>query len=351
MASTRLNLLPYLQEWDGANLQLRMLAIPRGSPLDPLIPGLTPPGPSFATAHFVFEVHLVQGLTAIPTTSTASTDLDLTPPFPAEAQGLFNDLATVFTINPTPPLPNPRQPGRQIRKYLPPTYRDAIGFSADRSSLTVTDHTYLCLMRSGTSKPPYHQIVPPTTYAWGKVIAMALRQPILAEDLGLIYPITVPVPANFFKLGGWVYVTLAPTSDGFALTTMPDALKIYSSRIPPLSTARPLFSPVMFPIAVAVPPGPYDEIFQEVENYNDGFAKAVHGIQPQFLDPLSETSDGTRPVKDIGVRLGWDDEQVTIWLNRQLDPNSVALDVPLGISGYRVDARLAGTTACRRFAR
>jgi hypothetical protein len=345
MASTRLNLLPYLQKWDGTNLQLRLLAIPRDSPLDPLILGLTPPGPSFATAHFVFEVHLIQGLTAIPTTSTTSTNQDITPPFPAGAQGLFNDLATVFTINPTPPPANPRQPGRQIRKYLPPTYRNAIGFSADRSSLTVTDHTYLCLMRSGTSKPPYHQIVPPTTYAWGKVIAMALRQPILAEDLGMIYPITVPVPANFFKLGGWVYVTLAPTSDGFALTTMPDALKIYSSRIPPLSTARPLFSPVMFPVAVAVPPGPYDEIFQEVENYNDGFAKAVHGIQPQFLDPLSETSDGTRPVKDIGVRLGWDDEQVTIWLNRQLDPNSVALDVPLGISGYRVDARLAGTTA------
>jgi hypothetical protein len=347
MSSTRLNLLPYLQEWDGTNLRLRLLAIPRDSPLDPLIPGLTPAGPSFATAHFIFEVHLVQGLGAIPITSTPSTNVDIVPTFPTAAQGLFNDLATVFAINPAPPVANPRRAGRQIRKYLPPTYRDAIGFAAPRSTLTVTDHTYNCLMRTGTGKPPYHKIkpAPNPTYAWGKVIAMGLRQPLLAEKLGMIYPMTIPVPGNFFKQGGWVYVTLAPTSDGFGLTSMPDALKIYSSRIPPLSVARRLFSPVMFPVAAAVPPGPYDDIFQEAQNYNDGFTKAVHGIQPQFLDPLNETPDGTRPAKDIGVRLGWDDEQVTIWLNRQLDPGSVALDVPLGVSGYRIDARLAGTTA------
>jgi hypothetical protein len=181
---------------------------------------------------------------------------------------------------------------------------------------------------------------------------MALRQQLLAEKLGMIYPLTIPAPsADFFKLGGWVYVTLAATSDGFALTEIPDALKIYASRISPLSASCPLFSPVMFPVAAMVPPGPYDEIFQEAENYADGFAKAVHGIQPQYLDPLNETSDGTRPAKDIGVRLGWDDEQVTIWLNRQLDPSAVALDSPLGVSGYRVDARLKAHPPGRPYAR
>src|SRR5271155_4230233 len=137
MSTTRLNLLPYLQEWDGANLQLRLLAVPRDSPLDPLIAGLTPPGPSFATAHFSFDVHLVQGLVGIPTTTTASTMVNIVPPFPASAEGLFNDLASVFAIDPAPPPPNPRRAGRQIRKYLPPTYREAIGFSTDRSTLTV----------------------------------------------------------------------------------------------------------------------------------------------------------------------------------------------------------------------
>src|ERR1017187_7551517 len=344
MSSTRLNLLPYLQEWDGANLQIRLLAIPRDSPLDPLISGLTPPGPSFATANLKFDVCLVKGLGSIPTTGTPTTTIPVTPPFPAQAETLFNELATVFTIDPAPPPAKPRQAGRQMRKYLPPTYRDAIGFSGHRSTLTVSNDTYYCLMHSGTSKPPYKKIKPPVNpkYAWGKVIAMTLRQPILAEALGMIYPMTIAVPADFYKQGGWLYVTLDPASDGFGLTSIPDALKIYSTRIPSLSTARTLFTPVLFPVATAVPPGPYDEVFQEVEDYNDGFAKAVHGTQPQYLDPLNEKDDGTRPAKEIGVRLGWDDEQVTIWLNRQVDPGAVSLDAPLGVAGYRVDARLEG---------
>jgi hypothetical protein len=344
MSSTRLNLLPYLQGWDGTNLQVRLLTIPRSSPLDPLITGLTPPGPSFATAHFKFDVCLVQGLGAIPVTGTPTTNIAVTPPFPGQAAGLFNNLATVFAIDPTPAPANPRKAGRQIRKYLPPTYRNAIGFAGPRSTLTVSGDTYYCLMHSAESKPPYTKIKPPVNpkYAWGKVIAMALRQPILAEALGMIYPLTIPVPADFFKQGGWLYVTLDAASDGFGLTTIPNALKTYSTRIPPLSVARPLFSPVFFPVDLSIPPGPYDDVFQEVENYNDGFAKAVHGIQPQYLDPLNEVDDGTRPAKEIGIRLGWDDEQVTIWLNRQIDPNAVSLDVPLGVAGYRVDARLQG---------
>lgn len=347
MSSTRLNFLPYLQEWDGTNLQVRLLAVPRSSPLDPLITGLTPPGPSFATAHFKFDVCLVQGLGSIPITGTPTTNIAVTPPFSAQAEGLFNDLATVFTIDPSPALAKPRQAGRQIRKYLPPTYRDAIGFSGHRSTLTVSDDSYHCIMHGGTSKPPYKKIKPPLNpkYAWGKVLAMALRQPILAEALGMIYPLTISVPTDFFKQGGWLYVTLDTASDGFGLTTIPDALKIYSTRIPPLFGARPLFSPVLFPVASAVPPGPYDEVFQEVEDYNDGFAKAVHGIQPQYLDPLNEKDDGTRPAKEVGIRLGWDDEQVTIWLNRQIDPGAVSLDTPLGVAGYRIDAKLEGSGA------
>ena len=67
MATTRLNLLPYLQEWDGANLQIRLLAVPRESPLDALVSGGS--GPSFAKAHFSFDVHLVQGLGAFQPTA------------------------------------------------------------------------------------------------------------------------------------------------------------------------------------------------------------------------------------------------------------------------------------------
>jgi hypothetical protein len=342
---TKLNLLPCLQAWNGTQLDLRLLVIPRGSPLDPLIDGLTPPAPSFATANFVFDVRLVQGLAGMATSGSPSTSVVVTPAPTPQAEALFEELAKQFQIDPTPPAPNPRPAGTQIRKYLPPTYRQAIGFSATRTPLVVTDDTYFCVINTPPSKPPYKKLQPPDKLPWGKVIAMALRQPVLAEALGLIRPLQITPPsADFFKEGGWVYITLASTSDVFALTTMPDALKLYAARLPALDTARSLFTPVLFPVATVPPPGPYDELFQEVIDYDDGFAKAVHAAQPQFMNPLAENDDGSRPVKDVGIRLGWDDEQVAIWLNRQIDPASAALDAPMGVFGYHVDAREVGDT-------
>jgi hypothetical protein len=346
MSTTRLNLLPYLQNWDGVKLDLRLLMVPRGSPLDPLVPGLTPPGPSFATASFVLDVRLVKGLDQIPSTGTPSTGVTITPPNPGQAQGLFNQLATVFRIDPTPSAPSPRRPGTRIQKYLPPTYREATGFSVSRTPYTVSDKSYHCMLHSVSDKPPYKKIIPPANpkFPWGKVIAIAMRQPLLTEQLGIVRPLQVTIPTDFFKEGGWLYVTLAPTSDGFGLTSIPDAIKIYAARVPPLSSssARTLFTPVLFPVTNVPPPGPYDDLFQEAENYDDGFAKAVHAVQPQFLDPLNEDDDGTRPAKDIGIRLGWDDEQVAIWLNRQIDPAAASLDAPMGVFGYRIDAREEG---------
>jgi len=342
-SATRLNLLPYLQNWDGTRIHMRLLAIPRGSPLDPLV--AAPPSPSFAAAKFVFDVRLVRGLDQIPATGTPSSSVIVTSPVPAQAQDLFNQLTTQFNIDPAPPPANPRPAGTQVKKYLPPTYRDVTGFSVARSQFTVTDNSYFCMLRSGTGKPPYKKIIPPPVpkFPWGKVIAIALRQPALAEALGLVRPMDIAVPADFFKEGGWVYVTLAPASDAFSLTTIPDGLKIYATRVPAVTASRPLFTPVLFPVASVVPPGPYDALFQEVENYDDGFAKAVHAAQPQHLDPLNEDDDGTRPSKDTGIRLGWDDEQVAIWMNRQIDPAAATLDAPMGVFGYRIDVREQGS--------
>jgi hypothetical protein len=338
-SATKLNLLPYLQHWDGDQLKLRLLAVPRGNPLDPLV---EPAGPSFATADFVLDIRLIAGLDAMPVFSAAATNVIVPSPHPPQATNLFNELAGVFPIDPSPAPANPRPGGTRIKKYLPPSYRNAVGFSgSSRSLYTVSDDSYLCTMRSGTNKPPYKKIKPPhePRFPWGKVIAIAMRQPVLAEALGIIRPFDVPVPSDFFKEGGWLYVTLAPASDAFALTTTRDALKSYAARIPALHEPRTLFSPVLFPVADIPPAGPYDDLFQEVEDYDDGFAKAVHAAQPQFLDPLNETEDGTRPVKDAGVRLGWDDEQVPIWLNRQIEPGAAPLDAPMGVLGYRIDAR------------
>jgi len=269
-STTRLNLLPYLQNWDGASLSLRLLAIPRASPLDPLAAGA---GPSFATANFVFDVNLVQGLDAIPTLATPLSTVTVAAPQQAQAKNLFDQLATVFPIDPAPGPANPRSGLRTFRKYLPPTYRDAIGYSEPRNgAYTVADHSYFCSLRSGASnKPPYKKIKPPVApkFPWGKVIAIAMRHPTLATTLGLVQPLVIDVKAklaaDFFKEGGWVFVALNPASDGYGLTAITDGLKVYAARVPPLTQARTLFTPVLFPVAATTPPpGPYDDLFLEV---------------------------------------------------------------------------------------
>jgi hypothetical protein len=337
--ATRLVLLPYLQGCDGASLQVRLLLIPRGNPLDPLTTG----APAFPEARLDLEIHVVPGLDAMPTLGGPPTTT-VTLPVVATAKPLMNALASEFPIDPAPPPAVNRPAGTAIKKHLPTTYQTAVGFTPGRTSLVFTDDTYACALQSPPPKP-YVKLVPATKVAWGKVIAALLRQPKLSEGAGLIRALDVPVDMTALKPGGWVYVTLAPTSDGAALLAIPDGLKIYGARIPPLEGARPIFTPVMFPVATVPPPGPYDEPFAEVDDYNDGFAKAVHCTQPRQLDPLQEAADGTRPAKELGIRVGWDDEQVTIWLNRQIDPAAAALDAPMGVQGYRVDVREMGGTS------
>jgi len=336
--ATRLVLLPYLQSWDGAALHVRLLLIPRGNPLDPLTTGAS----AFPNAKLVLDVHVVLGLDTMPTLGGPPT-VTVTEPVVATATPLFKALASQMPIDPAPPPPVTRPLGTAIKKHLPITYQNAAGFTPGRTPLVFTDDTYSCALTSPPPKP-YVKLVPPTTIPWGKVIAALLRQPKLSEGAGLVRPLAVPVEPALLTSGGWIYVTLAPTSNGAGLLGIPDGLKVYTARIPPLSGARPIFTPVFFPVTAVPPPGPYDELFAEVDDYDDGFAKAVHCAQPRQLDPLMEVPDGTRPAKELGIRLGWDDEQVTIWLNRQIDPAAAVLDAPMGVQGYRVDVREAGTT-------
>ena len=69
--------------------------------------------------------------------------------------------------------------------------------------------------------------------------------------------------------------------------------------------------------------------------------------------PHAAATTSCRPATDAGIDLGWDDEQVTVWLNRQLeamrkrlDPLQKAVEAPLGVSGYRVDVRMPGSIRC-----
>jgi hypothetical protein len=339
--ATRLVLLPYLENWDGANLQANLLIIPRGSPVDPLTVG----SPSFAQARFDLEVHIISGPDALPTIGGPATTV-INKPVPVDAQAVFDALAAQFVIDPAPPPATPRPAGTQIKKHLPLSYQVAAQYVEGRTPFVYTDDSYSCA-RTAPPPQPYKKILPPDLkMPWGKIIASLLRQPLLADGAGLVRDLSIAIdPNSLLSSGGWLYVTLAPSSDAAGLLGVPDGLKIYASRIPPLMKPRSLFSPVLFPVVAIPPPGSYDQMFAETDNYIDGFAKTVHCAQPQYFDPLNEKADDTRPVKELGIRLGWDDEQVTTWLNRQISPAAAAQDAPMGVSGYRIDARQAGATA------
>src|SRR5205085_3293273 len=59
------------------------------------------------------------------------------------------------------------------------------------------------------------------------------------------------------------------------------------------------------------------------------------------------------PLKGDAIQLGWEDEQVAIWLNRQADRigSELTLDAPCGVAGYRVDVRAKGDAEWRSLLR
>ena len=336
--ATRLVFLPYLERWDTTGLDVQLLLVPRGSPIDPLIAG----APSFAEAKFAFDVFVSQGQDTMPVLGGTPT-LTVASPVVSTALPLFDALAATFTIDPSPPPPNLRPAGAQVQKHLPATYQNAVGYAPGRTSLVFTDDTYQCALQSPPLRPITIIKDPGPKMPWGKVIGLLLRNPALAAAAGLVRSIRIPVtPATALESGGWLYVTLSGTSDAAGLLGVSDGLKVYAARIPFLTAARGIFTPVLFPVSTTPPTADYGALFAEVDDYDDGWAKAVHGAQPQQIDPLSETPDGSRPTKELGIRLGWDDEQVTIWMDRQINPDGASLDAPLGVHGYRIDTRVTG---------
>jgi hypothetical protein len=336
-ALTRLSLLPYAQSYDGGHLHVRLLMLPSSSPLDPLG---DPGSPSFATANLTLSVVLTSGLADMPPAGTQIVTSEVSPA-PAQAAALFGDLATTFMIDPAPAAASPRR-AMTVLKHLPPSYREASGVTVPRSPYTRTDDSYACAhTQVGTARPLPDRAAP---IPWGRVIAIALRQPLLAEALGLIRPLTVAVPAGALDHGGWLHVTLDPSGDA-GLLGISGALAVFATRIAPLPAPRALFSPVLFPVPASTTVS-YDEPFVEAIDYADGFTKIVHTAQQRVADPYAEVEDGTRPARETGIRLGWDDEQVAIWINRQvqvLGPTDP--DTTMGVAGYRIDVREHGTAA------
>ena len=341
-----LSILAFPQRWSPAGLEARILLLPIG---DPTVP---PPGtnlPAFAGTAWSLRAMVLPGLDSLlgPNPSAAPggmpTTFVATPP--AGALPLFQALKSeLVPVAPEPaPVRASRLSGVNIRKQLPDSYTKAFRFERPGPGTTVGDE-FGCALRD-TKAADKKDPKPKPDLTWGAVLSFALRQPLVARALGLIHDLPLLSIPGGLAAGGWLYVELDPAG---LQPAPPTAVRSYAARLPVLEAGadRQVFAATLLPVGLTAS-GDYDTPLREAAIYDDGFAKIVHSAQAKTADAASSGHNELRPATDAGIDLGWDDEQVTMWLNRQLEAMSVRLgsatkveEAPLGISGYRVDARL-----------
>ena len=353
-----LSLMTFPQRWHGGTgkLDVNVLLLPVGDPTAAL-----GTGPAFAGTAVHLVARIVTGLDTLPTSTAAPA---LSVPFvatpPPVAPTLFAALrdqlvARGITVTSTKldktELPTERV---HIHKALPASYTRAFAFDGPREDCKVGDE-YCCALREQAPKKNNEGLPKPDkTIAWGQILSYALRQPLLAEYLGLVHRMTLDLPAGLLADGGYLYVAL----DASSLTNpwvsafpgKPDSVRAYAARLPPLEAKdeRVVFAATLFPV-VAAPSAKLDVAQLEAQQYDDGFAQIVHSNQPETIDAVTLRTDQIAPGTEAGIQLGWDDEQVTVWLNRQLGllhdrvkGTDAMPEAPLGVQGYRVDLRLKG---------
>jgi len=373
----RFTLMVFPQKVDAnGRLYLNILFVPRNfSPLDPVDTtyGEAGEAPAFADAQPVFSAMIVNNANEFPgILGNEGNELPMNLSYSNISRTIFEtlkntkdengnpkyfDIDESYSTNPDHRMPKAMDIDKSIKKYLPLSYQNAFNFTGPRTPNAVTDDSYACAMRHKTIPKPVNQN---DKVSWGKVYAHLLRQPQLAEKAGLLYRnLEIQLNETDFKNGGWLYVDVAENSVYYSeqqksLEPGKDIfIKRYAARIPALKRKedkfldRSLFAAVLFPVIKPeeTPTGIYDELYIESSEYNDGFAKIVHANQPVSSNLLAEHHDGMPPQQEMGIRLGWDDEQILIWYLRQLakDPNvnggNDRLDAPLGVMGYHIDVQ------------
>jgi len=363
---SKLTLASYLQRWDANTntLSVNLLVMPTRSPFNPLGSDLpvADPGPPFAESKLVFKAFISKNWQQMPGFSDVDTDEVLSPTMPTNRQALFNELDTQFKIAKLELAPVRNKTFLEnfmVRKHLMSTYTESFAFVAPKTKLASTDDTYACLMKCPPKKPPTPKPIDDSV-SWAEALSFALRQPRLAREMGIVYELKVKVsPANLLKNGGWLFFSLDATSDYGSLISTDGFLKVFGTRIPALKTSRQLFTPVLFPVVddptVTVLPGNFDEAFLEASRFHDGFAKIVHCGQAKYRNHLEEKGNGPAPIREEGVQLGWDDEDILIAQNRQMglapDTMSVPAEAPMGVVGYRIDVRKEGETVWHTLSR
>ncbi len=339
----RLSIMAFPQEWDPSKpaISVNVLLLPTGDPTMP-DPQL---GPIFSGAKRTLKAVFIASLDQLPTPTAPAAEVKtfpLTTPAPSGAPALFASLASQFHIVPAASAPTPNI---RIKKALPQSYIDAFAFEQPRTTDAIVGDGFGCAL---ITKNPNPSAPPPNKdVSWGQVFSYALRNPAVAQQLGLLYAnLSVPVATADAAKGGWLYISL-DAADPYSPKLNTDFVKLYAARIPALKAARPVFAAVLFPVVATIAnPAPYDAAEVEAQTYDDGFAQIVHCNQPSTIDAAAGDDTQIVPGTDAGIQIGWDDEQVTIWNNRQLDNLRVRrnggtpdTEVPLGVLGYRVDVK------------
>ncbi len=350
----QISILVFPQRIAENRLHVNVLTIPRN--FNPLVPNpLLAPYPAWVEAQIKLKLNLIASLESYP---ILLLPVDIQEIISAdsnqnEAKAIFETLKLQFDISEVKTLEKAEAPGKHhARKYLPSSYRKAFNFTKTRTKHAVIDDSYACALKEET-KPEENFIESTNSVSWGKVFAFCMRQPAIAKKCGFIHEAAIDIPEGLLQNGGWLYADVADDSDySFADKTI---LKRYAARLPKIQAneERVVFASVLFPVRhddiTPAPDNPdvptnFDQLLLEASVYDDGFAKIVHAEQPVSDHLLKEKRDAEFPVSnDAGIRLGWDDEQLLIWMNRQLeeDPTNVGqrVDAPMGVIGYRVDVR------------
>ena len=359
----RLTIVPYLQAFNAAasTLRVNILLAPLGDPRDALNAGLPgAPSPPFAGSSIVLRAHLSTDAATVPTIADVAAVPGTFPlAMPPTQTPIFDAVAAQFTIT-KPPVAPERKAANRLGKYLPESYRSAFAFVEPRTRLAVTDDSYACARKCPPKDLP--PVMPPDpAISWGEVFAALLRQPPAARAVGLIHTVTLNVGAAFAD-AGYLFFTLDQSSDFAAQAAAdPHFVRVFATRVPRLLPLhkRAVFTPVLFPVAedaaAAALLGPLDTVFGEAVKFDDGFAKIVHCAQPTTADGNADGGPGMPPATDLGIKIGWDDEDVLVTLNRAMCPDEpgkgAVPEAPPGFSGWCVDVREKGssewTSLCR----
>ncbi|HEY4379411.1 MAG TPA: hypothetical protein VGN01_03635 [Acidobacteriaceae bacterium] len=340
-----LMLLP--QRWDGSNLIANLLLLPNGDPTAP-VPIISGSELPFSKAQPVLRAALLPGL-AVPSwdpsiTPASLTYVPITLAYSAAEQPIFDALTAEYT----PTVPPLTQAAGVVRKDLPESYMAATGFATPNAEFFTAVDGFGCAIGSQT---PNTVQVPSRTIAWGEILSFALRQPLICQAMGLAYlQVSIPLNPDQVNAGGWIWVEIDTSSmdNWYAklVTEQPDAVSTYAARLPALTAAQDVFGAILFPTV----PGAYDASVMDAAQYEadlylDGFAKVVHADQPITSDAVTGDSTTIVPGTDAGIQIGWDDEQVTTWVNRQIQiaqamaSGTPTQELPFTVLGYRVDVR------------